>query len=300
MKKSYILLIIVIIMFLNTDIGASQLSTLTKEQQDVEQKISTVNDKIMGYEDEINALNKDIDSKNKTIEKLEKNKEKNEKEIEKARVNLDPGIAALQKVSNTNVLATYFYDENTLDNNYFLKLNNINKILDSFSGDMMKFVNAITTAKAEIDEQNELKDQINEDLKKVNEKRKEQAKIETQLKGQLAEVEKKIGKVSLTTSGSASSSQKNAIMSAAGISSSDYQYVDYIIKKESGWNATAANPMSSAYGLCQALPGSKMASAGSDWKTNPITQMKWCNSYATSRYGSWSSAYNFWISHHWW
>lgn len=300
MKKSYILLIIVIIMFLNTDIGASQLSTLTKEQQDVEQKISTVNDKIMKYEDEINALNKDIDSKNKTIEKLEKNKEKNEKKIEKARVNLDPGIAALQKVSNTNVLATYFYDENTLDNNYFLKLNNINKVLDSFSGDMMTFVKAITSAKSEIDEQNELKDQINQDLKEVDEKRKEQADIETQLKGQLSEIESKIGKVTLSTSGTAVSSQKNAIMSAAGISSSDYQYVDYIIKKESGWNASASNPMSSAYGLCQALPGSKMASAGSDWQTNPVTQMKWCNSYATSRYGSWASAYNFWISHHWW
>ncbi len=89
-------------------------------------------------------------------------------------------------------------------------------------------------------------------------------------------------------------------MSQAGISSSDYQYVDYIVSKESGWNSTAANPTSSAYGICQSLPGSKMASAGSDWQTNPVTQMKWCNSYAVDRYGSWGAAYNFWISHNWW
>ncbi len=96
------------------------------------------------------------------------------------------------------------------------------------------------------------------------------------------------------------SSYKKQIISAAGISSSDYNYVDYIITKESGWNYLISNPYSGAYGLCQALPGSKMASAGSDWATNPETQMKWCNSYAVSRYGSWSGAYAFWLENNWW
>lgn len=94
--------------------------------------------------------------------------------------------------------------------------------------------------------------------------------------------------------------QKNQLMASAGISSSDYQYVDYIITKESGWNYLAVNSFSGAYGLCQALPGSKMASAGSDWATNPETQISWCNSYATSRYGSWQAAYNFWLANNWW
>lgn len=86
----------------------------------------------------------------------------------------------------------------------------------------------------------------------------------------------------------------------AGISASDYMYVDHIISKESGWNYLAQNSSSGAYGLCQALPGSKMASAGSDWQTNPITQLRWCDSYATERYGSWRAAYNFWLNNHYW
>ena len=44
---------------------------------------------------------------------------------------------------------------------------------------------------------------------------------------------------------------------------------------ESGWNPLAANPSSGAYGIPQALPGDKMASAGSDWQTNPATQIEW-------------------------
>lgn len=96
------------------------------------------------------------------------------------------------------------------------------------------------------------------------------------------------------------SGYKNQIMSAAGISSSDYEYVDYIISHESSWNYLISNSVSGAYGLCQALPASKMSSSGSDWATNPETQMSWCNSYAISSYGSWSQAYDYWLEHNWW
>jgi resuscitation-promoting factor RpfB len=88
-------------------------------------------------------------------------------------------------------------------------------------------------------------------------------------------------------------------MGLAGIAPGDYQYVDYIVSKESRWNPLAQNA-SGAYGLCQALPGSKMASAGADWANNPVTQLRWCNTYAVSRYGSWAAAYNYWVSHHYW
>lgn len=93
---------------------------------------------------------------------------------------------------------------------------------------------------------------------------------------------------------------KEAVMAAAGIAQSDYAYVNYIISRESGWNAAARNSSSGATGLCQALPGSKMASAGSDWATNPVTQLRWCDGYAKGRYGSWSAAYNFWLAKHYW
>ncbi len=58
-----------------------------------------------------------------------------------------------------------------------------------------------------------------------------------------------------------------------------------LIQRESGWNVHATNPVSGAYGLPQALPGSKMASAGADWRDNPWTQVKWMVQYVNSRYG---------------
>ncbi|WP_316528392.1 transglycosylase SLT domain-containing protein [Kitasatospora brasiliensis] len=72
-----------------------------------------------------------------------------------------------------------------------------------------------------------------------------------------------------------------------------------IISHESGWNVTATNPSSGSYGLGQALPASKMASAGADWKTNPSTQIKWALDYMNTRYGSPNAAWNFWQNHHW-
>ncbi|OIK26765.1 transglycosylase SLT domain-containing protein [Streptomyces malaysiense] len=72
-----------------------------------------------------------------------------------------------------------------------------------------------------------------------------------------------------------------------------------IVQRESGWNPSATNASSGAYGLVQALPGSKMASAGADWKTNPATQIKWGLDYMNSRYGSPAKAWAFWQANHW-
>ncbi|MFE9630669.1 transglycosylase SLT domain-containing protein [Streptomyces sp. NPDC006463] len=74
---------------------------------------------------------------------------------------------------------------------------------------------------------------------------------------------------------------------------------DKIVSHESGWDYTATNSSSGAYGLVQALPASKMSSAGSDWKTNPATQIKWGLDYMNSRYGSPVDAWNFWQANHW-
>ncbi|HEY5550145.1 MAG TPA: G5 domain-containing protein [Candidatus Saccharimonadales bacterium] len=95
---------------------------------------------------------------------------------------------------------------------------------------------------------------------------------------------------------------KQALMAKAGIRSSDFAYVNYIVSHESNWNPYASGfprgtPYTGAYGLCQAYPGSKMATAGSDWLDNPVTQLRWCNGYAVSRYGGWAAAYNYWSSH---
>ena len=89
-------------------------------------------------------------------------------------------------------------------------------------------------------------------------------------------------------------------MRAAGISDSDFGYVDYIISHESGWNYHAVNRSSGAYGLPQSLPAGKLASAGADWRDNPVTQLRWAHNYAVGRYGSWEAAYHFWTVNHWW
>lgn len=85
-------------------------------------------------------------------------------------------------------------------------------------------------------------------------------------------------------------------MAAAGIASSDWGYVDYIVSKESGWNPNATNASSGACGLVQALPCSKVPGNGYD----PVDNLRWGNGYATGRYGSWANAYAFWTANHWW
>lgn len=70
-------------------------------------------------------------------------------------------------------------------------------------------------------------------------------------------------------------------------------------QRESGWNPKARNPSSGAYGIPQSLPANKMASAGSDWLTNPATQIEWGLGYIKDRYGSPSSALDFHDSHNW-
>ena len=74
---------------------------------------------------------------------------------------------------------------------------------------------------------------------------------------------------------------------------------DEIISHESGWNVEAVNPSSGSYGLGQALPADKMASAGSDWRTNPATQITWALDYMDSRYGSPNQAWSFWQANSW-
>lgn len=85
---------------------------------------------------------------------------------------------------------------------------------------------------------------------------------------------------------------------ASLMSSQEFGCFDYIISKESGWNPYIANSSSGAYGLPQALPGSKMASAGADWATNGETQIRWAIGYMNDRYGSICGAYSFWLSNH--
>ena len=90
-----------------------------------------------------------------------------------------------------------------------------------------------------------------------------------------------------------------ALMPEYGMSSAEFGCLDNIWSQESGWNIHADNPSSSAYGIPQALPGSKMSSAGPDWANNAETQIRWGLGYIRDRYGSACGAWGFKSGHGW-
>ena len=77
-----------------------------------------------------------------------------------------------------------------------------------------------------------------------------------------------------------------AMAAERGWGADEFSCLDRLWQKESGWRWNADNPSSSAYGIAQANPGSKMASVGSDWLTNPATQIEWGLGYISGRYGT--------------
>jgi hypothetical protein len=77
-----------------------------------------------------------------------------------------------------------------------------------------------------------------------------------------------------------------ALMLDDGFGIDQFPCLNKLWNKESGWNAHAENKGSGAYGIPQALPGSKMGTVASDWKTNPATQIKWGLGYIKGRYNS--------------
>ena len=84
-----------------------------------------------------------------------------------------------------------------------------------------------------------------------------------------------------------------------GYGSNQFDCFNNIIMRESMWRVNATNPSSGAYGIPQALPGSKMASVGSDWRTNPATQIIWGIKYMKDRYGSPCGAWSFKSANGW-
>jgi len=85
-------------------------------------------------------------------------------------------------------------------------------------------------------------------------------------------------------------------MAAAGIPESDWQYVDFIVTKESNWRVDAVNPSSGSCGLLQQLPCGKWAHRWND----PVGALIDGSAYAVARYGSWYQAFLAWQRQKWW
>ena len=77
-----------------------------------------------------------------------------------------------------------------------------------------------------------------------------------------------------------------AMLGSFGWSSGQFSCLDPLWEHESGWSVTAYNPGTGAYGIPQAMPGGKMASAGPDWQTDAATQIRWGLGYIKDTYGS--------------
>lgn len=89
------------------------------------------------------------------------------------------------------------------------------------------------------------------------------------------------------------------MLAGAGFSVFSMGALDELWTGESGWNQYADNATSSAYGIPQALPGSKMSSAGKDWQVNPATQIRWGLGYIKGRYGTMDRALSFKRANNW-
>ncbi|MER6828743.1 transglycosylase SLT domain-containing protein [Streptosporangium sp. NPDC000563] len=89
------------------------------------------------------------------------------------------------------------------------------------------------------------------------------------------------------------------LVSAHGWNKTQFNCLRKLWSKESNWNHRALNRSSGAYGIPQALPAGKMATAGRDWRTNPRTQIKWGLGYIKQRYGSPCQAWNHSLARGW-
>jgi hypothetical protein len=101
------------------------------------------------------------------------------------------------------------------------------------------------------------------------------------------------------TSDQANQALGKQMAAAVGWTGAQWDALNNIAMAESGWNATATNKSSGAYGIPQSLPGSKMAASGSDWQTNPRTQIAWMLGYIRSTYGNPVNAWQFHLAHNW-
>ena len=90
-----------------------------------------------------------------------------------------------------------------------------------------------------------------------------------------------------------------ALLLDAGFGLSEMPCLEKMWTKESNWRTTAENPSSGSYGIPQALPATKMAVYGSDYRTNPVPQIKWGLNYIKTRYGTPCKAWTFWQAHNW-
>ncbi len=288
-KKILLLIVFLILLIPTYNLSAESESSLKRD-------IANKTEKLNSLYEEVERINEDIDKNKEKSNSIESQREEIEEELDNNKELLTNILLFLQYYSANDLWMIVLSSDNILTNLYLL-----DNIFTRFSNDLEETIK-------KINDLDELQTNYEESLRELETKKEELEKQVSEYEKAYEELQVKLQELQkeesfdLTTNSNAAISQssQNTLMAQAGISSSNYQYVDYIVSIESSWNYTAVNPYSGAYGLCQALPPSKMAQFGSDWKDNPVTQLKFCNSYANNRYGSWENAANFIKSNGWW
>lgn len=136
---------------------------------------------------------------------------------------------------------------------------------------------------------------VQEEAKKAEEERL--ARIEAEKKASQANANAIIA--SSTQTAAELQNYAHSLVLSYGWTEDDFLALVNLWNRESGWRVNAGNASSGAYGIPQALPGSKMASEGADWATNGETQIRWGLKYIAGRYGSPSNAWNNFLSKGW-
>ena len=161
--------------------------------------------------------------------------------------------------------------------------------------------NQDTAKKAEADRKAEAAKKAEEQRKAAEEKQKKEA-VE-KARRDAAEAQKKQAQQQAGSTWHATPAQARIYGQAAaaqyGWTGNEWQAVAWLFNKESGWRWDASNRSSGAYGIPQALPGSKMATSGADWHDNAATQINWGLNYIKNRYGTPSKAKAFHLTHNW-
>lgn len=312
MKKNILLLLI--ILFGSSSIILERPFYATAEGEQLKEAIKNESAEISAFEEDLSTISASIEERKTSIVILRKEIKKSEAEIvesekiiKKLVSDSESILNILQKYANTKNILLQLYAMN--DIKQIGKINSYNLVTNTLLEKLQKLQNKkaeLETVqkglkKAQSKNKYDLKELEKEKVSIVVKKEEEQQKINS-LHKKLAKLEKSESVIMgyYNQSAKISQAKQEQLMRAVGIPQRDFKFVDYIITVESSWNYTATNPYSQAYGLCQALPGEKLASAGSGWRNNPETQLKWCSSYAKGRYGSWKNAYQFHKNNSWW
>ena len=217
-------------------------------------------------------------------------------------------VVCMQLIVGGLFLCTLFSDSNENRKFVVVENDNLDKMADSvsvlFTEEKSLSEVIEDTTEVELESFEEARKREKEEAEaKAKAEAEAKAKAEAEAKAK-AEEEKRKAQEAINASSSQSVAELKSyahdlVINTYGWSEADFIALVNLWDKESGWDVHCYNSYSGAYGIPQALPGSKMATEGSDYQTNGETQIRWGLKYIQGRYGSPSEAWNHFLNVNW-